>query len=351
MGNNIKLVIKKNVLAIISTQDLAVMSSAIHNGGCKNTKIIINTQVFDDYGDKKLHDDPINYILESSKKIGNFEDFVGMVTYATINDFSLVTKKEGKLGVSVVATAGCTHAESAGEKIDVQEIAGTINIIVIIDGNPTSSCLASTIITATEAKTAALRDIDLRSRYTGDEATGTITDALVVAKTGQGESIAYGGPASKLGKIIANCTRKAVKEAVIKAKIGGYHPTRSIIKRLGERKLSIKKLAIEISKIDGIDIDSSKLEKILLKKPIIASVLLAAAKLDEDIKKGLIPKEIENIPLISHQFGSLLLDSKNNSDIENLECYQYVELPLFTKNVLIKFLLNNNSKEKNENLK
>ena len=256
VGNKIKLVMENNVLAIISSNELAVMSSAIHNGGCKKTKVIINTQVFDDYGDKKLHDDPVNYIIECSKKIGNFENFVGMVTYACIDDFSLISKKEGDLGVSVVATAGCTHAESSGEEIDVQEISGTINIIVIIEGNPTASCLATAIITATEAKTAAVRDLDLRSRYSGVEATGTITDALVVAKTGQGNNIEYGGPASKLGKLIANCTRKAVKDAVIKARIGGYSPRRSIIDRLAERKLSIQKLSTEISKIKDMQLIS-----------------------------------------------------------------------------------------------
>lgn len=351
MGNKIKLIIKKNVLAIISSDKLTVMSSAIHNGGCKNTKVIINTQVFDDYGDKKLHDDPVNYIIESSKKISDFDDFVGMVTYASIDDFSLISKKEGDLGVSVVATAGCTHAESSGEEIDVQEISGTINIIVIIDGNPNSSCLASAIITATEAKTAALRDLDLRSRYSGVEATGTITDALVVAKTGQGNNIEYGGPASKLGKLIAKCTRKAVKKAVIKAKIGGYPPRRSIIDRLAERKLSIQKLSSEISKIKNIAIDFSGLEKILLKKPVFACVLLAATKLDEDVKKGLIPKEFDNIELLSYHFGNLIFNSKIRDSDKYSNSYSSVNLPFFTKHVLIALLLKNNSMEKNENLK
>ena len=351
VGSDIKLVIKSNVLAILSSNELSVMSSAIYNGGCRNRKLIINTQVFDDYGDKKLHDDPVDYIIECSKKISNFDDFVGMVTYASINDFSLVSKKEGDLGVSVIATAGCTHAESSGEEIEVQEISGTINIIVIIDGNPTASCLASAIITTTEAKTAALRDLDLRSRYSGFEATGTVTDALVVAKTGQGENIVYGGPASKLGKLIANCTRKAVKEAVIKAKIGGFTSRRSIINRLAERKLSIQKLSSEISKIKGITLDASGLEKLLLSKPVFAWVLLAATKLDEDVKKGLIPKEFENIDLLSYQFGNLFFNSKIIFSDKYPDNYSYVNLPLFTRHVLIAFLLNNNSKEKNENLK
>jgi len=351
VGEDVKLVLKENVLAILSSNTLSVMSSAIHNGGCKRTKTIINTQVSDDYGDRRLHDDPELFIVESSKKIGDINDFVGMVTYASVKDFSLISKLDGELGVSVVATAGCTHAESSGEEIEIHELPGTINIIVIIDGNPTTSCLACTLITATEAKTAALRDLDLRSRYSGDEATGTITDALVTAKTGRGPDIIYGGPASKLGKLVGYCTRKAVREATKKAKVGGYSPTRSIINRLTERHLSMEKLASESSKVKGISIDQQSLEKLLKSKPVFATFLLATSKLDDDIQKGLIPKEFGNVTLLSAKFSNTFFNSNISVDTKIVQQLDYVDLPPFTKQVLIAFLMNNNLKEKNENLK
>jgi adenosylcobinamide amidohydrolase len=40
---------------------------------------------------------------------------------------------------------------------------------------------------------------------------------MIVAKTNRGAPIVYGGPASKLGQLVGYCTRKAVKEAVMKA--------------------------------------------------------------------------------------------------------------------------------------
>ena len=351
VGEDVKLVLKENVLAVLSSNTLSVISTAIHNGGCQRTNTIINTQVSDDYGDRRLHDDPEFFIIESSKKLGTFDDFVGMVTYASVKDFSLVSKIDGDLAVSVIATAGCTHTESSGEEIETHEIPGTINIIVIIDGNPTTSCLASTLITATEAKTAALRDLDLRSRYSGGEATGTITDALVTAKTGRGSSIVYGGPASKLGKLIGFCTRKAVKDATVRAKVGGFSPSRSIIKRLTERHLSMEKLAVETSKIKGISIDHLQMEKLLKSKPVFTTFLLAAAKLDDDVKKGLIPKEIRNVNLLSSQYSEMFLASNIINDAKNINQIDEVNLPPFTKHVLITFLMNNNLTEKNENLK
>ena len=222
-GNSGKLVLKENVLAAIFDTELSTVSSAIYNGGFKKAKAILNVQAPEEFSDQELHANPQKFIVDSAKKVGISENFVGMVTAAAVDKFVLVTKKYGDLAVSVIATAvdpegnTCSHAESAGEIIKVEEMTGTINIMVIIDGNPTESCLVSTVLTATEAKTAALWELDIRSRYSGDIATGTITDAIIVAKTNRGSPIVYGGPASKLGQLVGYCTRKAVKEAVMRA--------------------------------------------------------------------------------------------------------------------------------------
>lgn len=223
LGNCGKLILKDNVLAILSDIDLSTVSSAIYNGGFKKAKAILNVQATEDFSDKQLHADPQKFILESAKKVGLQDGFVGMITAAAVDKFAFASKNDGDLFVSAVATAvdpkgeTCSHAETAGEPIDVEEITGTINIMILIDGNPTESCLVSTVITATEAKSAAMWELGIRSRYSGDLATGTITDAIIVAKTGRGAPIIYGGPASKLGQLVGYCTRKAVKETLMKA--------------------------------------------------------------------------------------------------------------------------------------
>jgi iron complex transport system ATP-binding protein len=223
LGNCGKLVLEDNVLAVLSDIDLSTVSSAIFNGGFKKVKAILNVQTPEECSDRQLHASPQKFVADSAKKLGLSENFVGMITAAAVAKFALTSKKDGDLAVNVTATAvdpegnTCDHAETAGEAITVEEIAGTINIMVVIDGNPTESCLVSTVLTATEAKTAALWELGIRSRYSGDVATGTITDAIVVAKTNRGAPIIYGGPASKLGQLVGYCTRKAVKEAIMKA--------------------------------------------------------------------------------------------------------------------------------------
>ncbi len=345
VGDGLKLILESNVLAVLAENPLNTLSSAIHNGGgIKKTKVIVNTQVTDEYGDRPLHDNPEAFIVKSYGKLGLSETFVGMVTYAMIEDFAVASKYSGDLGVSVVATAGCTHAESAGEEIAVQPIEGTINIIVIIDGNPCESCLASTIITATEAKTAALMELDIRSRWSGDEATGTITDAIVVADTGKGPLIPYAGPASRLGQLVGFCTRKAVREAVVKARIGGFGPNRPLANRLQERHLTVKQIATEMAKVRSLKASEKAIADALTSaigdEPVFAAFLLAVAKLNEDFERGLVASQMNDLNELGRKFGELITarnpDGAKPLDVEvEISELESVALPPFLKQALL----------------
>ena len=67
--------------------------------------------------------------------------------------------------------------------------------------------------TITEAKTVALRELDLRSQFSGDLATGTLTDTIAVACTKKGEPISFAGTFTLIGELIGQCVRECVKEA------------------------------------------------------------------------------------------------------------------------------------------
>lgn len=333
LAEDAKLVIRENVLAVISCKGLATFSSAIFNGGHKQVKAILNVSVPEGYDDRSLHLDPLQLITTSAAKLGITKDYLAMITAAKTKNYSLVTKKTADFSVSVAATAGCSHGESSGEEMAVQEIKGTINVIVLIDANPTDSCMVASLVTATEAKSAALRDFDVRSLYTGDSATGSITDSVTVASTSQGKTIEYGGPASKLGKAVGYCTRKAVSEALIKQE--PIWACRTVLDRLKERHLSLEKLAAEVSKVRGLTVDSVALAKILNDKPLAMAYLLAAAKMDDDFKKNLVPADLREATELSKCFGNLARLKENCSKIPD---YDSVELPPFVKHALIRIL-------------
>ena len=347
-GTPAKLVTEENVLAIISDAPLNTVSSAIYNGGCKKVKAILNIQVPEGYSDRHLHKDPMHLVRESAKKIGIHDNYLAMITAAKIINMSHVVKSDGNCMVNVVATAGVSHGESAGEKIVAEQTEGTINIIVVVNGKPTDSCLIAAFVTATEAKTAALNDLDIRSRYSGDAATGTITDSLSVATTNTGPAIELGGPASKLGQLVAFCVRRAVKEAVKKQ--DGTMPSRSIAVRLKARHLTLEKMASELSKIESLNVDEKALVNKLMDifcEPLYASFLMAAAKLDDDVERGLIPVEFGDIAKVSQRFGGLIsagsrTEAKNQVH-STKKGSDMVDLPPFLKQALINIIRNESS--------
>ncbi len=333
LSDKVKFTVKDNVLAVTSEDGLSTVSSAIFNGGTKRVKAVLNVGVPKGYSDYTLHIDPLELITTSSAKLNITQDYLAMVTAANVHNFSLVTKKTDAYTVSVAATAGCSHSESSGEKMDVDEIAGTINIIVFIDGNPTESCMVAALITATEAKSAVLRDFDVRSRYTGDSATGSITDSVTVAVTGNGKIVSLAGPASKLGKMVGFCARQAVTEALLRQE--PIWANRNVPDRLRERHLPLEKLAAEVSKVESLAIDAEELSGILKKNPSASAFLLAAAKMDDDYKKNLLPTDIDGWETITNCFNMPLFGEKKCAKLPN---YDTVNLPPFVKYALIKLI-------------
>jgi adenosylcobinamide amidohydrolase len=332
-----KIVVKDNVVAVISDVPLSVLSSGIYNGGYKKVTAILNISVPDNYSDMHLHDDPMKLVYDAQKNLQVTTDFIAMLTAAKIQNLSITTRQIGDITITVIATAGWRHGESAGEDIKNSHYAfGTINIIVILNANPTDSCLVNLFLTATEAKTAAMNDYDIRSRYSGDAATGTITDSLSVVVTGVGEKIELGGPASNIGQLVGSAVRQVVKEAADKQE--GQHKGRTLSRRLSERHLSIEYLATELSKIQifgNKETITATLEQYLTSNSVAAAFLLAAAKLDDDLKKGLIPNEFGDVASLSKNFGCLLLEQKSVKTLPNLS---EINLPLFTKHAVITIL-------------
>ena len=97
---------------------------------------------------------------------------------------------------------------------------GTINIILLTNATLSDGAMARAIITATEAKTAALQDLDVRSTFTNqNQATGTGTDnIIVVSGKGLGKPLGSTGGHTKMGELIAVSTKIAVTEAIRKQK-------------------------------------------------------------------------------------------------------------------------------------
>ena len=114
--------------------------------------------------------------------------------------------------------AGHYEHEGTYEKLEpVQAVPahGTINTMLFINKDLTDGALVRTIMTATEAKTAALQELAVPSRYSDGLATGTGTDQIGVAcRIGGNTPLTGAGKHSKLGELIGVTVHDAVKETL-----------------------------------------------------------------------------------------------------------------------------------------
>ena len=163
---------------------------------------------------------------------------------------------------------------------------GTINIILAVNRKLSVAAMSRAIISATEGKTAALEDLDIRSTYTGwrNPATGTGTDNVLVIQ-GEGLDVAYAGGHSKIAELMA----KAVHEGVTRAIAGqnGILPGRTVFQRLHERGLSLEALVRKFQTTMAFRPLVARLEQ-LMADPWYASFLESALAVADAREKDLI---------------------------------------------------------------
>ncbi len=153
-------------------------------------------------------------------------EFSFLSTAANMENLAVCEKSYQNLTVSCLATGGVGNALRAGvDEANWMErdgrfvnTVGTINIILLTSANLTGGAMARAIITATEAKTAALQDMDARSSVSPEnQATGTGTDnMIIVSGIEPGGQIRYTGGHTKIGELIGATTKFAVSEAIEK---------------------------------------------------------------------------------------------------------------------------------------
>lgn len=154
------------------------------------------------------------------------EDLTFLSTGANMNNLAVCEKSFKDRTVCCLATGGVGNALRSGvDKTNWIEqdgkymtALGTINIILLTNVTLTDGALARTIITATEAKTAALQDMDARSSVSPEnQATGTGTDnMIVVSGTDPNKKVRHTGGHTKLGELIGATTKIAVAETIKK---------------------------------------------------------------------------------------------------------------------------------------
>ena len=197
-------------LFIRSEEPLHTISSGLRGGGIQHLHTIVNMHVIKGYDNP----DPIADLENFARRNDVNGPYIGMMTAAYILESELSIQTAGDLRVCAITTAGLSNPISAGLTPPLELRPGTINSILLVDGNLTEAAMVNAIMTATEAKTGLLH---ARNEHTpeGHPTTGTSTDSLVIACTGKGEPLPYACAVTQVGYLIARAVRESLETVLI----------------------------------------------------------------------------------------------------------------------------------------
>ncbi len=225
-----------------------------------------------------------------SKVLGRqADDTALMFTGVDMDHLCIQRQAFHEMTVYALVTAGAgSNALRAAMDTGAYYEPGTINILVLTNMQLTPRAMTRAIISATEAKTAALDDLDIRSSYTAKVhgATGTGTDNVIVVQ-GTGAVIENSGGHTKMGELISRAVYQGVREALYGQ--NGLHADRNILRRLKERDISIRRLLNQNDCPCGLKPHqfAAAIETRLL-DPAWASFVAAALAVSDDYERGLI---------------------------------------------------------------
>ncbi|HLH69317.1 MAG TPA: adenosylcobinamide amidohydrolase [Candidatus Dormibacteraeota bacterium] len=206
-----------DLLVVEAPVPLAVASTAVLGGGMVSARRIVSVRVPRGY----TGTDPAADIRRAAHARGWTAD-VGLMTAVPLDRTCLGGASAEGVTATAVVSAGLRQPWAAGSRRGPVLGAGTINVIVLLDGGLEPAAALNLLVTVTEAKVLTLLEAGLRT-HDGEPASGTATDAVVVASPlrGPGRRWRYGGPATPPGWAAAAATRQALRQALEIARNGG----------------------------------------------------------------------------------------------------------------------------------
>jgi adenosylcobinamide amidohydrolase len=230
-----------------------------------------------------------------------------MQTAANVNYAAVVAVSDLNVTVTAVVTAGvhgnaaCAgdpaawrETETGWEKV-AASVPGTINTMLLINRALTEGALARAVITMTEAKSAALQRLAVRSLYSADFATGTGTDQYCAAarleSEGGGKEFTSTSPHSKLGELIGVAVRDATLEALRWQNGLEVSSTRLLFHALGRYGVREAEFLTELAPLLSereLELLKKNFQSVVYEPKVSAAAYAIAAVLDR-IRAGTLP--------------------------------------------------------------
>jgi adenosylcobinamide amidohydrolase len=194
-----------------SRAPLSVLASAVVGGDLDATQHVVNMHVSRDYESEHPGAD----LRAFARGLGIAGPFVGLMTAARTERATVAWEDANGVRAGVVATVGLSRPAAAGVSSPVGWRPSTINLIAVLAARLERGAAVNGVITVTEAKVGALVEAGVLAAE-GVQATGTVTDAVVIAWTGRGPRVPYLGPGTVAGSCLARAARRAVLAGIPK---------------------------------------------------------------------------------------------------------------------------------------
>jgi len=274
------------------------------------------------------------YLTYIADQLGfNANQASGLLTAANQRNVAFNSLGFRELEVLAVATAGVDYnGGRAGDPAAYYEtkgrfelLHGTVNLLLSINADLSPGAMLRGIMTATEAKSAALLELLAPSCYSKEIATGSGTDGVILAADPDSKLyLTDGGLHSKLGELIGITVKKTIKEAL--ALETGFTPKRqlNVLARLKRFRIDENVLWTAFQEKYGEQLSRKKyLESLatIVEAPRLVALVSCLLHLADQVRWGLLPEEtaLETaFQIIETEIGSgdmAFFFERNNSKI------------------------------------
>ncbi|MDR4498028.1 MAG: adenosylcobinamide amidohydrolase [Candidatus Scalindua sp.] len=306
-----------------------VISTCGVNGGLRDDlEGIANHQLCEPLGHdreglKVIAESPVDYSKSVFEKYGLSPEKRALLGTAANMNYAAVELQEYRgLKVVTISTGGVkTNAGRAGDPADiyekdgkftstkgeVDEPCGTINTIIIMNKELTHGAMARSLVTASEAKAAALQELAVNSRYSCGLATGTGTDQVAIASRITGKiPLTSAGKHTKLGELIGATVKKSVKKTL--ALQDSLTPQSQRSAKIHLERFGIDKKSMKEKICSFLNEEKSKLfEKnfaTINRDSVTVAATAALVHLRDKIEWGILPENC--LPEIFSSYGAQL---------------------------------------------
>lgn len=205
-----------DLFLVRSEQPLALIATAPIGAEHRAVRSLLNITVPSDFG---ACDTPETVSDRVVAAVGVDRPYAAMLTAVPMDRAVVVAERDEWRRVLVIATVGVGNATRPGEERWPGYRPGTINLMVVVDANLSPTALHECLTVATEAKALTIYEAGVVTR-TGAPATGTSTDAVIVAATQRGATERYAGTVMPIGYLLGRAVRTAVARGLANAPAG-----------------------------------------------------------------------------------------------------------------------------------